>query len=173
MLVMCWYGSHSYLDEYIKENKSKRIMEIGVYNGENAVSMVKAAFENHPPEQVEYYGFDFFYNYTTEQIAEKLDKLGCKHKLIQGNTLETVPKASETLPEMDLIFIDGGKSYQEAWSDWQGSSKLMHRDTAVYVHNAGFTGVNKMIEAIPTTEYNIESFHPHFEGKVALIKRKE
>jgi len=148
-------------------------MEIGVYNGNNAAAMVKAASENHPPEQVEYYGFDFFHHYTTEHIAEKLDKLGCKHKLIQGNTLDTVPKAAETLPEMDFIFIDGGKSYREASSDWQGSSKLMHRDTAVYVHNAGFTGVNRMLQDIPRDKYNVDIFNARFEGRVALIKRKE
>ena len=170
---MCWYGSHRYLNEYILEHKCRRIMEIGVYNGENAANMIKAALKNHPPEQVEYYGFDFFDYYTTDRIAKKLEGLGCKFNLFEGNTLETVPKAAETLPEMDMIFIDGGKSYREAWSDWQGSSRLMHKDTAVYVHNADFTGVNKMIEAIPTTEYDIELFHPHFEGKVALIKRKE
>jgi len=148
-------------------------MEIGVYNGQNAVSMVKTALKNHPPEQVEYYGFDFFNHYTTEQIAQKLERLGCKHKLIQGNTLETIPEAAETLPEMDLIFIDGGKSYREAWNDWQASSNLMHRDTAVYVHNAGFSGVSRMLQDIPRDKHNVEIFSARFEGKVALIKRKE
>ena len=148
-------------------------MEIGVYNGENAVAMVKAALKNHPPSTVEYYGFDFFHNYSTEQIAEKLEKLGCKHKLIQGNTLDTVPETAKTLPKMDIIFIDGGKSYREAWSDWQGSSKLMHRDTAVYVHNAGFSGVNRMLHDIPRDKYHVEIFSARFEGRVALIKRKE
>jgi len=38
-----WYGSHEYLNEFITENKCRRIMEIGVYNGENAVSMIKTA----------------------------------------------------------------------------------------------------------------------------------
>ena len=170
---MSWYGSHKYLNEYITQNKCRRIMEIGVYNGENAATMIKAAIKNHPPSTVEYYGFDYFNHYTTDQISQKLEKLGCKHKLIPGNTLETVPKAAETLPKMDIIFIDGGKSYTEAWSDWQGSSRLMHKNTAVYVHNAGFTGVSKMIEDISRTEYNIELFRAQFEGKVAFIKRKE
>lgn len=170
---MCWYGSHTYLNEYIKENKCRRIMEIGVYNGANAVAMVKAATKNHPPSTVEYYGFDFFYNYSTDHIGEKLERLGCKYTLIKGNTIDTVPQAAETLPKMDLIFIDGGKSYREASSDWQGSSKLMHRDTAVYVHNAGFTGVNQMLQDIPRDKYQVDIFSARFEGRVAIIKRKE
>ena len=148
-------------------------MEIGVYNGENAVSMIKVALKNYPPDHVEYFGFDFFYYYTKKSIADKLDNLGCKYKLIQGDTLDTVPKAVDTLPMMDLVFIDGGKSYEEACSDWNGASKLMHQDTSVFVHNVGFTGVNKMLQEISRDRYVVEFFSAHYEGRVAKIMRKE
>ena len=36
---MPWYGSRSYLNEYINENNCKKIMEIGVYNA-RAVSFL-------------------------------------------------------------------------------------------------------------------------------------
>ena len=58
---MPWYGYHSYLNDFIRENKCRKIMEIGVYNGENALSMVKSAAQVSPSNKVEYYGFDFFY----------------------------------------------------------------------------------------------------------------
>ena len=35
---MPWYGSHSYLNEFIRENRCRKILEIGVYNGENAIA---------------------------------------------------------------------------------------------------------------------------------------
>ena len=57
---MPWYGSHSYLNEFIRKNRCMKILEIGVYNGENARSMVEAAIQNIPSHKVEYYGFDFF-----------------------------------------------------------------------------------------------------------------
>ena len=60
---MPWYGSHSYLNEYILENKSQKIMEIGVYNGENAINMIETATKNFPPKEIEYHGFDFFSYY--------------------------------------------------------------------------------------------------------------
>lgn len=145
-------------------------MEIGVYNAVSAESMIKSAMENYLPEQVEYYGFDFFSSYSTETIGRKLDVLGCQYKLIKGNTLSTVPEATETLPLMDLIFIDGGKSYREASTDWMGSSKLMHERTGVFVHNADFYGVSRMLDDVPRDKYNVETFYPRNEGKVALIK---
>ena len=147
-------------------------MEVGVYNGENAVSMVKAAVKNRPPFEVEYYGFDFFSNYSTERIGRKLNETGCSYKLLEGNTMDTVTKAAKTLQAMDIIFIDGGKSFKEARSDWEGSSKLMHRGTGVFVHNVDFSGVGKMVDSIPEDRYNVEIFYPRFEGKVALIRKK-
>jgi len=62
---MPWYGSHSYLNEYITERHCRKIMEIGVYNSENAVSMVETAIQIFPPQEVEYCGFDFFSYYSS------------------------------------------------------------------------------------------------------------
>ena len=172
MSVMSWYGSHEYLNEFIQENNCRRLMEIGVYNGDNALSMVQAAIKNSPANEVEYYGFDYFFNYSTERIAQRLGPTGCKHFLFEGNTLDTVPDAAKTLPRMDIIFIDGGKSFQEAWSDWESASKLMHPSTGVYVHNVGFSGVGRMVESIPRDIYKVEILHPRSEGRVALIQEK-
>lgn len=172
MRAMSWYGSHEYLNEFIRENKCRRIMEVGVYNGENALSMVKTAIKNHPASDVEYYGFDFFSSFSMDHIGGKLDQTGCKHFLFEGNTLDTVPEASEFLPKMDIIFIDGGKSFEVAWSDWMGSSKLMHSGTGVFVHNVGFSGVGRMVESISLESYDVEIFLPRFEGRVALVKKR-
>jgi predicted O-methyltransferase YrrM len=147
-------------------------MEIGVYNGENAISMIKSAIKNHPANEVEYYGFDFFNYYSTDRIGEKLNKLGCKYKLFKGNTIYSIPESVKSLPIMDLIFIDGGKSYQEALSDWKCSSMLMHQGTGVFVHNVGFSGVGKMIDNILRERFIVELFYAKHEGKVALIKIK-
>jgi predicted O-methyltransferase YrrM len=147
-------------------------MEIGVYNGENAESMIKTALKNHPANEVEYYGFDFFYSYSIERVERKLGALGCKYTLFEGNTLETVPDAGKSLPLMDIIFIDGGKSFKEAYSDWVGSSMLMHEGTGVFVHNVGFSGVGRMVDTIPRDVFNVELFYARFEGKVALIKKR-
>lgn len=147
-------------------------MEIGVYNGENAIRLINTAIKNHPADEVEYYGFDYFYNYSKERIAKKLEVLECNYTLFKGNTLDTIPNAIKSLPMMDLIFIDGGKSYKEANSDWEGSSKLMHESTGVFVHNVGFSDVGKMVRNIPRDRFNVEIFYAQSEGSVALIKRK-
>ena len=168
---MPWYESHSFLNEHIQKNNCKRIMEIGVLNGDNARTMVKVAVQNFPPEEVEYYGFDFFTGVTSQQVGQKLEKTGCKFKLFEGDTIDTLPKAVKTLPKMDLIFIDGGKSYTEAKSDWENSKTLMHCETAVFVHNYEFLGVRKMVDSISQDKYQVKIIHPSGEGETALIKK--
>ena len=146
-------------------------MEIGVFNGDNAKSMVETAIQNVPPDNVEYYGFDLFADYSSRQVERKLEKAGCKFKLFEGDTVDTLPNAVKTLPKMDLIFIDGGKSYAEAESDWENSEALMHNGTAVFVHNYGFPGVRRMVDRIPRDKYQVRIIHNSSEGEIALIKK--
>ncbi len=169
---MPWYGSHSYLNEHINEKKCRKILEIGVYSGENAVNMVETAIQNVSPQEVEYYGFDFFSYFSSSEVRRKLEKTGCKFKLFEGNTIDTLPEVVKTLPEVDLIFIDGGKSFTVADSDWRNSRLLMHDETMVFVHNAGFSGVRRMVENISREEYQVKLFRVPSEGLVAQIKKK-
>ena len=166
---MSWYGSHSFLNAYIRENRCRRIMEVGVYNGENAKTMVEVAIQNSPADEVEYYGFDFFSGREYQEVRRKLEKTGCKFQLFRGDTLDTLPESVKKLPKMDVIFIDGGKSYMEASSDWDNARTLMHERTAVFVHNYEFTGVKRMVDNIPREEYQVRFIHPGWEGETALV----
>ncbi len=170
---MSWYGLHSFLNEYILKNHCKRIMEIGVFNGDNAETMIEMATQNSPPEEVEYYGFDFFSGANFRRVEQKLEKTRCKFKLFKGDTLDTIPEAVKTLPKMDLIFIDGGKSYAEAKSDWENSKTLMHDGTAVFVHNYEFPGVRKMVDNIPRDEYRVRIISSPSDSDTALIKKSQ
>ncbi len=168
---LSWYGSHSFLNNYIRDNYCKRIMEIGVLNGENAKTMVEVANENLPSEEVEYYGFDLFVSYNLRQVEQKLERTGCKFKLYKGDTRDTLPRFVKTLPKMDLIFIDAGKSYHEASNDWTYSRSIMHDKTAVFVHNYDYSGVQRMVDKIPRQEYQVDIIHPPSDYDTAVIKK--
>jgi predicted O-methyltransferase YrrM len=170
---MPWYGSHSYLNEHIRKHQCRRILEIGVYSGENAVSMVEAALENVAiPGEVAYYGFDYFWDASAKRVGRKLAALGCTYELFEGDTLDTLPLAVESLPKMDLVFIDAGKSFREATSDWEHAERLFHDGTAVFVHNADFAGVRGMLEHVSRDLYQVKILSVPSEGSVALITSK-
>ncbi len=169
------YGSHSFLNEYISENKCKRIMEIGVADGENARAMVMVAMRNFSPREVEYYGFDLFGgsdDSRMERVRHKLKGTGCKFKLFRGDSFETLPRAVKTLPKMDLIFIDGGHSYATVKSDWENSRSLMHDETAVFFHNYNFSGPRRVVVNIFREEYQVKIIHPSSDYDTAFVKKK-
>jgi len=49
----------------------------------------------------------------------------------------------------------------------------MHEATAIFIHNADFHGVGKMVEDIPSTTFNVTTFHAPTEGRVAVVKLKK
>lgn len=167
------YGPHSFLIEYISENKCKRIMEIGVADGENARSMVEVAIRNFSPEQVEYYGFDLFADdFRLKQVRQKLKETGCKCELFKGDSVKTLPEMVKTLPKMCLIFIDGGHSYTTAKNDWDNSKSLMHNETAVFFHNYDFTGVKMVVDNISREEYQVKIIHPPSDCDTAFVTKR-
>lgn len=167
------YGPHSFLDEYIFANKCKRIMEIGVADGENTRNMVKVAMRSFSPEEVEYYGFDLFDDhFRLKQVRQKLKETGCKFTLFKGDSVETLPMVVENLPRMDLIFIDGGHSYETVRSDWENSKSLMYDETAVFFHNYNFSGVKRVVDNISREEYVVKILHPSSDYDTALVKKK-
>ncbi len=166
------YGSHSFLNEYISKNKCKRIMEIGVADGENARTMVKVAMQNFSPEEVEYYGFDLFEGNRDSRVRQKLEQIGCKSELFKGDSVKTLPKMMKTLPKMDLIFIDGGHSYETVNNDWENSKTLIHERTAIFFHNYNFSGVKRLVDSIYREEYRVKIIHPPSDCDTAFVTKR-
>lgn len=146
-------------------------MEVGVYDGNNARTMILTATQYVAPAEVEYYGFDFFQGSQFSDIKFKLEKTGCIVHLYQGNSTTTIPRVLATLPKMDVIFIDGGKSFAEASSDWTTSKTLMHPRTAVFVHNYEFSGVRRMVDRISREVFQVSILHPRGDAMTARIEK--
>lgn len=145
-----WRKHYRPLFETLKTRPCRNILEIGTYNGRNAVAMIKTAALKVPESDISYYGFDLFEDLTPQLSNEEFSisnapppKMAdvqktieqdteAKITLIKGNTRKTLRENIDKLPKMDFIYIDGGHTIETTRNDWQYSSKLMHRDTVVY-----------------------------------------
>jgi len=126
--------------------RPRKILEIGTYTGENALRMIQAASIFTPANEIEYFGFDLFEMLTDDllrkeaslkptlahaSVLEKLKKTNAKIYLFQGDTKETLAKAKDKLGTMDLIFVDGGHSFETIDADWNNIKNLINEKTLV------------------------------------------
>jgi predicted O-methyltransferase YrrM len=67
-----------------------------------------------------------------------------RHKLILGDSTKTIPAYARTHNnKYDLIFIDGGHSFNVALSDIINLEKLSHEKTIVIIDDINLSGVSK------------------------------
>ena len=164
---------YKYLFKAIRENKARKIMEIGTWRGEHALEMIQEAKKYFAPEEIEYYGFDLFELLDHENsvkefsippppleiIQNKLKKTGANIHLYKGYTKDTLPKVINELPEMDFIYIDGGHSIETIKNDWEYAQRLMHENTVVIFDdywNRDDAGCKKVVEGIDKNNFKVE-----------------
>jgi len=172
------------LFDILKTKVCTNIMEIGVWNGQNAVLMIKEAAKKVKEEDINYYGFDVFEGLTPELMAteygsgpapKKEDVLNfiSKHTnatlvLVSGLTKDTLPAATN-LPKMDLIFVDGGHSVETIRNDWEYVKKFMKASTIVvfddYFPEINFIGCKFLVNELPK-KYKYEIM-PELDTQIA------
>lgn len=158
----------------ISRIKPHRIMEIGTWTGDRALTMIKLSKRYYSAKEIEYYGFDLFGQMTMErfteekskwpptqqEVHEKLSASGANIHLFQGNTIEVLPDLIVKLPKMDLLFIDGGHSLETIASDWNLSKNLMHSKSVLifddYWPGRTDAGCKLTVDGIDRYEYDVK-----------------
>src|SRR5690348_441704 len=108
---------YQHLLELIDEHKPSSLVEIGVWNGENAIRMIKQALRYNT--KVTYTGYDLFEDMTEELDEKEFNvkghnniravaayikaETGIAPVLIKGDTNSTL----ETGTVADFVFLDG------------------------------------------------------------------
>lgn len=115
----------------IDECKPKRLLEVGVWNGANAIRMIRQAQKHHQPNEIEYIGYDLFEDATAEIDAKEFNvKRHNQVRAVQAEICAGAPWSSvllvkgdtkDTLSDgmtRDFAFIDGGHSIETIASDY-------------------------------------------------------
>lgn len=140
--------------------RPQSIIEVGTWNGTNAVRMIKQAEKYHP--RIKYTGYDLFEEATAETDAVEMnvkahpkvaDVLAyiesyCPNAdigLVKGNTRETLKPGTEA----DFAFIDGGHSVETVRHDHlclETSRIIIHDDYYANGPDTKRYGCNSMVE---------------------------
>ena len=107
------------------DSKVKNILEIGFNAGHSADTFLTYN------SSCNLLSFDIGEHSYVKVAKEYIDKTyPDRHTLILGDSTKTIPKY-ETDIKFDLIFIDGGHSYEVARADLMNCKRFAHKDTIV------------------------------------------
>ena len=162
----------------IRQHNSRRIVEIGVFDGNHGAQMIEAAMIQHKAADIHYYGFDLFEEMTASTfdtefskvplpmhaVDDKLSHTGANIDLIRGNTKETLPVFLDKLTDIDFIFIDGGHSVATIASDWGNLRQVMNERTVVVFDDYYIDappaldgiGCNALVDRLDRRWYSVE-----------------
>lgn len=149
---------YSEILEIIDHVKPRSIVEIGTWNGRNAVNMIMTAQKYHPDE-ISYIGYDLFETATPQTDADEFNvkphpvcasvlefiKQHCPSvpvNLIKGNTRQTLNPLVA-----DFVFIDGGHSIDTIDTDYEavkGSAVIVLDDFYVPDEDGKMPDIHKM-----------------------------
>lgn len=173
------YDRKSIIIKHIKINQPLNILEIGVHKGGFAIRMLNQLSKSNLAN-TSYTGVDLFAEMQTKQnhkaeismwpgsrndVLKKIKNSapGAKINLVQSTSYEFLVNDKN---KYDLIFIDGGHSYETVKSDWELSSKLLNDQGVVFfddftsrngAFNSGF-GISTVVEEIDTKVWNVKIF---------------
>jgi predicted O-methyltransferase YrrM len=119
----------SFLASQARRPDVKEIMEIGFNAGHSSHLFLSSSRAN-------IVSFDIGKHRYVKKSKNYLDsRYPNRHRLILGDSRQTVPEYSKANPDkrFDLIFIDGGHSYQVAWRDLANCRRLAHSNTVIVV----------------------------------------
>jgi predicted O-methyltransferase YrrM len=118
------------LQELVSASTIKKVFEIGFNAGHSADTFLKSN------TNINLVSCDLNERPCVKYGKEYIDKTyPNRHSLILGDSIVKVPEYIKQYPEnkYDLIFIDGGHSYEIAKADLINCKELAHKDTIVLV----------------------------------------
>ena len=161
------------LIDAVQETRAKNILEIGTYFAVRSKQMINAAKKFRATHEISFYGFDLFENLTEQQfkeeiskkspplswVREELEKTGTNIHLFPGDTRVSLSEAVPSLPEMDVVFIDGGHSIETIESDWKNVEKVLKKGSVVifddYWPDRTDAGAKPIVDAIDRERYDV------------------
>jgi predicted O-methyltransferase YrrM len=163
----------------VRDLHPRLIVEVGTHHGAAALLMLRVARRYR--RDVEYWGFDLFEEATPgvlqqeaagptppptlEEARRRLEPLGARIHLIRGDTTVTIPQTP--VPPADLIFIDGGHSYETVKTDWKNVLRFTHRGTVTYFDDYtneygarhGY-GIKRLVDGLDRSRWEVALLKP-------------
>lgn len=160
---------------YIAQKPSLSVLEIGVARADNLLRMM--AFADYHGGAPNYVGVDLFGSVddtifqreirtpnkrpmtraeTMDLVREMLgEEIAVRVTLLEGFSGDILRELARAELKFDLIFIDGGHSYEVARDDWEQSQHLLAEDGVIVFDDYPNYGVGRVVREIDPTRWQV------------------
>lgn len=143
----------------ILQKKSRRILELGITDGNRALRMIDAAARFTPRSDIQYIGMDSFEDrgetdgpglslITAHRV---LTRSGAKIKLIPGDPLRSLARAANDLGQVDLLIVSPQTETDRLGRIWYYVPRLLHAQSRIFVEQI-LPGGKKAFQAVSPRE---------------------
>ena len=183
--------------DYVSQNHCDNILEIGTHKGHTASGLIQYSRN----KDMRYYGIDIFLSgwsddiekdetsikpESLEQVRGFLNRYSKNIHLFEGFSKDVLPEIGKLGVKFDLIWIDGGHSYDTVKSDFLQSLELLNDNGIIFFDDYTSDprlpgiGVKRFIdELIIEDEYDIKILNDYVDDyagnlwRVASVEKRK
>ena len=165
-----------WVDAFFNDRSETRIVEVGVYRGDFAVRLMKAARLASPQGDIHYTGIDLFkplddalllkenslVPWSIDAVHDRISK-DCPFatiNLYSGDSASTLQQLAHELSRVDLIYIDAGHSVDSIGADWNAVRYVVAPGTLIvfddYYEGRVDCGAKPIVDSIDVAVWEIE-----------------
>jgi predicted O-methyltransferase YrrM len=139
---------------------AKRVLEIGVFEGETSIKMIEAM-----PD-----GSYFVGNDITDYRKRLLKKSGVVVDLLMGNSINVISQFEDEF--FDLIFVDADHSWDHILPEFQEVERIISKTGVIAYHDAiHIADIAQLMQHAKQYEYNVITLNTSEGRGLALIQR--
>ena len=125
----------------IYEENLRRILEIGIGEGERALRMIEVGEMRTPTDQIHYSGIDEFesrrskdsHGLTLKAAHRALHSTGVRVRLLPGDPLAALSRAANGLGKIDLIVVSAQVDQEAMANAWFFIPRLLCAESLVFI----------------------------------------
>jgi hypothetical protein len=130
----------------------RKIVEIGIGNGQRAVKMIEVAKLASPGHCISYVGVDPFEarsktdgpGLTLKEAHQLLQGEGGLIQLVPGNPSDAMPRIANSLGKVDLLIVPGDFDSPTWARAWFFVPRILHERSVVFVEQPGEDGAPRL-----------------------------
>lgn len=129
---MAYHGYIPHIKKFLTSIDAPKVLEIGLDKGITTIPLITFLIRAH--RNFEFIGVDILLQESLVTILNNIDYLeGQKVKLSQENSMEFLPKLSESGQKIDVILIDGDHNYHTVKNELRYLDDISKSNTVVII----------------------------------------